>query len=161
MEGVYGKNMSIAMSPEEIEDFLSEGNIARIATVKPDNSPHVTPVWYLWENNQLLIAIPKDSVKARNIRQNNKVAVTIDTDKAPNKGVIIEGTAKIEELTNEITRKIDRRMAAKYVKTEYLDEYIEWDSTQGVEYIYIRIRPEKIISWDGSKIPIAHKFYRA
>lgn len=91
----------------------------------------------------------------------NKVAVTIDTDKAPNKGVIIEGTAKIEELTNEIKRKIDRRMAAKYVKTEYLDEYIEWDSTQGVEYIYIRIRPEKIISWDGSKIPIAHKFYRA
>jgi nitroimidazol reductase NimA-like FMN-containing flavoprotein (pyridoxamine 5'-phosphate oxidase superfamily) len=35
------------MSPQEIEDFLSEGNIARIATVKPDNSPYITPVWYL------------------------------------------------------------------------------------------------------------------
>ncbi|MGD8544079.1 MAG: PPOX class F420-dependent oxidoreductase [Candidatus Bathyarchaeota archaeon] len=153
--------MSIGMSPQEIEEFLSQGNIARIATVKPDNSPHVTPVWYLWENNQLLIAIPKDSVKARNIRQNNNVAVTIDTDKAPSKAVIIEGTARIEELGDEITRKIDRRMAAKYVKPEYLDEYIEWDSAQGVEYIYIRIYPEKIISWDGSKIPIAPKFYRA
>ncbi len=160
MEGVCGKNMSIAMSPQEIEDFLSEGNIARIATVKPDNSPHVTPVWYLWENNQLWMTIPKDSVKARNIRQNNKVAVTIDTDKAPSKAVIIEGTTKIEKLTNEMERKIDRRMAAKYVKPEYLDEYIEWDSAQGVEYICIRICPKKIISWDGSKIPIANKFYR-
>ena len=152
--------MSIAMSPREIEDFLSEGNIARIATVKPDNSPHVTPVWYLWENNQLLMTIQKDSVKESNIRQNNKVAVTIDTDRAPNKGVIIEGTAKIEKPTKEIERRIDRRMAARYVKTEYLDEYIEWDNAQGTQYIYIKIRPEKIISWDYSKIPIAHKFSR-
>jgi len=135
--------MSIAMSPPEIEEFLSEGNTARIATVKPDNSPHVTPVWYLWERNELLIEIPKDSVKARNIRQNNKVAVTIDTDKAPIKGVIIEGTAKIEELTNEMERKFVRRIAAKYVKPEYLDEYIEWDSAQGVQYICLRICPEK------------------
>jgi len=156
-----GKNMSIGMSAQEIEDFLSDGHTARIATVKPDNSPHVTPVWYLWENNQLWMAIPKDSVKARNIRQNNNVAVTIDTDKAPIKAVIIEGTAKIEELTKEAERKIDRRMAAKYVKPEYLDEYIEWSNAQGIEYIYIRIRPEKMITWNSSKDPIEHKFYRA
>lgn len=153
--------MSIVMSAQEIEGFLSGGHTARIATVKPDNSPHVTPVWYLWENNQLLVTIPKDSVKARNIRQNNKVAVTIDTDKAPIKAVIIEGTAKIEELSDEIMRKIDRRMAAKYVKPEYLDEYMEWSNAEGIEYIYVRVRPEKIISWDDSKDPIAHKFYRA
>jgi len=107
------------------------------------------------------MAIPKDSVKARNIRQNNNVAVTIDTDKAPIKAVIIEGTAKIEELTKEKERKIDRRMAAKYVKPEYLDEYIEWANAQGIEYIYIRICSEKIITWDSSKDPIEHKFYRA
>ncbi len=107
------------------------------------------------------MTIPKDSVKARNIRRNNKVAVTIDTDKPPIKAVIIEGTATIEELTKETERKIDRRMAAKYVKPEYLDEYIEWSDAQGIEYIYIRIRPEKIITWDSSKDPIEQKFYRA
>jgi hypothetical protein len=148
------------MSSREIDDFLSDGHTARIATVKPDNSPHVTPVWYLWEKNQLLMAIPKDSVKARNIRQNNKVAVTIDTDKAPIKAVIIEGTAKVEELSNEIGRKVDRRMAAKYVKPEYLDEYIEWSDAEDVEYIYLRICPEKIVSWDSSKDPVQDKFYR-
>lgn len=153
--------MSIVMSSQEIENFLSDGHMARIATVKPDNSPHVTPVWYLWENNQLLMTIPKDSVKARNIRQNNKVAVTIDTDKAPIKAVIIEGTAEFEELSNETKRKNDRRLAAKYVKPEYLDEYLEWLNAEDVEYIYIRIHPEKIVSWDNSKDPIDDdKFYR-
>ncbi len=149
------------MSAQEMEDFLSDGHTARIATVKPDNSPHVTPVWYLWEENQLWMTIPEGSVKARNIRRNNKVAVTIDTEKPPIKAVIVEGTAKIEELTKETERKIDRRMAAKYVKPEYLDEYLEWSDAQGIEYIYIRIRPEKTITWDSSKDPIEQKFYRA
>jgi PPOX class probable F420-dependent enzyme len=156
-----GTNMSIGMSAQEIEDFLSDGHTARIATVKPNDSPHVTPVWYLWEKNQLWMTIPKDSVKARNIRRNNKLAVTIDTDKPPIKAVIIEGTATIEELTKETERTLDRRMAAKYVKPEYLDEYIEWSDAQGIEYIYLRIRPEKIITWDSSKDPIEQKFYRA
>jgi hypothetical protein len=51
-------------------------------------------------------------------------------------------------------------MATKYVKTEYLGEYIEWAGAQGIEYIYIRILPEKIVSWDSSKDPIEDKFYR-
>jgi hypothetical protein len=42
-------------------------------------------------------------------------------------------------------------MATKYVKTEYLGEYIEWAGAQGIEYIYIRILPEKIVSWDAQK----------
>jgi hypothetical protein len=61
------------------------------------------------------MTIPKDSVKARNIRQNNKGTVTINTDKAPIKRVIIGETAKFEELSDEAKRKFDRRISAKYV----------------------------------------------
>ena len=143
------------MSPEEIEDFLSESNIARIATVRPNNLPHVTPVWYLWENNQLLIAIMKGSVKESNIRQNNKVAVTVDSNMAPNKGVIIEGTAKIEELSNDM----ERRIGLRYLKTENLDEYMEY-AHAFLSSVLIKIRPEKIISWDYSKIPFLSKLLR-
>jgi PPOX class probable F420-dependent enzyme len=147
--------MSFPMSPHEIEDFLSESNIARIATVKPDGSPHVTPVWYLWENNQLLILIMKGSVKESNIKQKKKVAVTVDSNTAPNKGVIIEGTAKIEELTEEI----ERRICQRYLKKENLDEYLEL-SHGYYPQILIRIQPEKIITWDYSKIPILNRLLR-
>ncbi len=50
------------MSPYEMEDFLSEGTITRIATTKP-HSPHITSVCYLWEKNHLLIIIVKGSIK--------------------------------------------------------------------------------------------------
>ncbi len=141
------------MSPQEMEDFLSEGNVARIATIKPDNSPHITPVWYLWENNQLLIAISKGSLKERNIRKNKKVAVTIDSNTAPNKGVIIEGTAEVEE---ELGEEIERRICRRYLNAEDLDEYIAYAHANW-QSILIRIRPEKIISWDYSKDPFLNK----
>ena len=137
--------MSLAMSPREMLDFLSERNIARMATIRPDNSPHVTPVWYLWENNQLLISVGRGSVKARNIGRNNKVAVTIDSRHG---GVIIEGTAKIEELSEEIRRKLCQR----YVHPEDLDKYIEYASAN-FQSILLRIHPQKIISWDYTKDP--------
>ncbi len=134
------------MSTQEMIDFLSESNLARIATVKPSGAPHVSPVWYLWENNQLLIAIPRSSVKTRNIKINNKVAVTIDSNIGP-KGVIIEGTAEIEELDEEIELRIIQR----YVSPENLDKYVEYAHAD-LPSVLLRIRPEKTISWDYSKL---------
>lgn len=145
--------MSLVMSPEEMASFLSESNIARVATINPHNSPHVTPVWYLWENNQLLITIAGDSVKARNIKQNKKVAVTIDSNAAPNKGVIIEGIALIEEKMDE---EIRTRICRKYVREDMLTEYLEYANANW-QSILVRILPLKIISWDYSKDPFLNR----
>lgn len=136
------------MSTQEMQCFLSKGNVARIATVKPDGVPHVTPVWYLWENNELLIAIVKNSVKERNIKRNSKVAVTIDSNVVPEKGVMVEGTAEIDELSEELERKIYQ----KYVSHEDLDRYIQHSHAR-FQPLLLRIDPEKIITWDYSKDP--------
>ena len=37
------------MSKKEIDEFLSEPWIARLACIKPDGSPFVVPVWYHWD----------------------------------------------------------------------------------------------------------------
>lgn len=134
------------MSDQEMIDFLSESNLARIATVKPSGAPHVSPVWYLWENNQLFIAIPRTSVKTRNIKKNNKVAVTIDSNIGP-KGIIIEGTAELEELGEEI----ELRLIQRYVSPENLDKYVEYAHAD-LPSVLLRIRPEKTITWDYSKL---------
>ncbi len=134
------------MSNQEMIDFLSESNLARIATVKPSGAPHVSPVWYLWENNQLFIAIPRNSVKTRNIKKNNKVAVTIDSNIGP-KGIIIEGTAELEELGEEI----ELRLIQRYVSPENLDKYVEYAHAD-LPSVLLRIRPEKTITWDYSKL---------
>jgi nitroimidazol reductase NimA-like FMN-containing flavoprotein (pyridoxamine 5'-phosphate oxidase superfamily) len=74
--------MNLKMSSQELIKFLTEKHLARIATVKPDGSPHVTPVWYFWKAPHPLIAIVSTSMKVQNIQQNPWVAITIDTDGA-------------------------------------------------------------------------------
>ncbi len=135
------------MSPREMEDFLSEKNLARIATVKPDNSPHVTPVWYLWEENQLLVPIVKGSVKEINIKQNSRVAVTVDSDASPHRAVIIEGTATID---GELNEEVERRFYQKYLKPGDIERYAEYAHAT-YQTLLIRIRPERIISWDYAR----------
>jgi len=128
-----------------MEEFLSQAHIARIATVKRDGSPHVAPVWFLWESGELIIVTYTDSLKVKNLKTDNRVAVAIDISD-PGKGVIIEGEAEIStDRVEEMTRKV----SAKYVEPEELDDYLE--SLLKVSMLVIGVKPKKIITWDYSK----------
>ncbi len=135
----------MSMTDTEMEDFLSQGHLARIATVKRDGSPHVTPVWFLWENGELIIVTYRSSLKIKNIKRDNRVSIVIDTS-YPGKGVILEGEARLSgDKVEEITRKI----SAKYVKPEELDDYVK--SVLKTPMVVIRVNPKKILTWDYSK----------
>jgi len=135
----------MSMTREEMEEFLSQGHIARIATVKQDGSPHVVPVWFLWEGGELIIVTYPNSVKIRNIKRDNRVTVVIDVPD-PGKGVIMEGTAR---LSNDGVKEMTHKISAKYMKPEELDDYVE--SVLKTPMVVIRVAPKKLITWDYSK----------
>jgi len=135
----------MSMTRQEMEEFLSEAHIARIATVKKDGSPHVAPVWFLWEGGQLVIVTYTDSLKVKNLKRDNRVAVVIDISD-PGKGVIVEGEVTVS--TDGIA-ETTRRVSAKYMKPEELDSYLE--SVLKVPLSVITVRPKKIMTWDYSK----------
>ena len=56
---------------------------AHIATVQPDGSPQVTPVWFDYTNGLVRVNTAKGRVKARNMVEGSKVALSIlDPDNA-------------------------------------------------------------------------------
>ena len=140
--------MTLEMSSHELNNFLTETHLARIATVQPDGSPHVTPVWYLWNAPYLLIAVVSTSRKVRNIQQNPRVAITIDTESSPAQGVIIEGTALIKNLP----ARVEHEICARYIKSSDLEKYLEY-TRNNFASLLLEITPSKIISWDYAKDP--------
>jgi hypothetical protein len=63
--------MSRKMTPEEIRAFLSHGTrTAKLATSGPDGQPHVMPVWFALDGEELVFTTWGDSVKGRNLRRN-------------------------------------------------------------------------------------------
>ena len=59
-----------AMSESQWRGFLGEGTrTGKLATVRRDGRPHVVPVWFVLDGQELVFATPSDSIKARTLRR--------------------------------------------------------------------------------------------
>lgn len=65
--------------PEQFLDLLNDNSKALLylATIMPDGSPQVTPVWFEIDGEYILINTNEGRVKDRNMRVRRKVAMTI------------------------------------------------------------------------------------
>ena len=65
--------------PEQFLDLLNDGSKALLylATIMPDGSPQVTPVWFDTDGKHILINTNEQRVKDKNMRVRPKVAMTI------------------------------------------------------------------------------------
>ena len=68
----------MAAIPEKYADlFKDKKAIANLATLMPDGSPQVTPVWFDYDGSHVRVNTAKGRVKARNMEQGSKVALSI------------------------------------------------------------------------------------
>ena len=68
----------MAESIETWRDLLeSKKTFAHIATLMPDGTPHVTPVWVDYRNGKVLVNSAKGRVKVRNLKAGSPVAILI------------------------------------------------------------------------------------
>lgn len=73
--------MTTGPLPSHIEDFLQAPHPAVMGTVRPDGSPATTATWYDWIDGHLLLSVVRTSPRARNLRTNPRVSLTIlDSD---------------------------------------------------------------------------------
>ncbi len=135
--------------PEAARKILRDGFFAYLGTAEPDCDPHVTAMFYIWDEkeNFLYLVTSKESKKVLNIRRNRKVSVTIDvrdpTSPARNSGVMIRGVAFLVEM----------EVAYEYLMIQYMEKYIEF---LGTGYplgsrIAIRVTPRSISYWKGTE----------
>jgi uncharacterized protein len=88
--------------------FLVGNEVCRVATVSPDNVPHVTPVCYIFLENTFIFATDYNTRKYKNLKQNKTVALVVDIYDSPsNKAVAIRGTAEFIERGTPFTRLYD------------------------------------------------------
>jgi len=70
--------------PAAFHDLLTEKKaFANLATIMPDGTPQVTPVWFDYANGHIRVNTAKGRVKARNMKEGSAVALSIlDPDNA-------------------------------------------------------------------------------
>ena len=139
------------MSKDQIEEFLAQPYLARIATTRPDRQPHVVPIWFWWDGTCAYMETPPNSVKANNLRHNPSCALTVDITEGGLRfaAVIMEGT--VELLTDrQVQLDTATRVYTKYLGEEGVKSPTPHQMIQG-EHVIIKFTPEHILSWDYRK----------
>lgn len=136
-----------AMTPEEIRAFLAEGTrTAKVATVRADGRPHVAPVWFLLDGNELVFTTWHASVKGRTLRRDSRVALAVDDETPPFAFVTIEGLATIEEDPAAL-RDWAEKIAARYMGAARAAAYGARNGVPGE--LLVRVRPTRIVAQKG------------
>ena len=123
--------------PEEFKDLFGKVAYANIATVMPDGSPQVTPVWFDYDGNYLRVNSAKGRVKDKNMRRNKNVALSIQDPDNAYRYLAVRG--KVDEITEEGADAHIDSLAKKYLgKDKYPFR------GPGEERVIYKIRPEKV-----------------
>jgi PPOX class probable F420-dependent enzyme len=88
---------NLALLNDPVAQKLLQSAIpARLAYIWTDGSPRSIPIWFHWNGQQIVLATPPDAPKMKALRQNPRVALTIDDNEMPYKVLMIRGTATVE-----------------------------------------------------------------
>ena len=131
------------LNTAEVDAFLSQPRTAQLVTMHAAGTPHVAPVWFLWDDGRALVMADRSAVKVRNIRRNSAVALCVCTPDHPYSFVTIEGKAN---LTDNGLEDMVRRTCVLYEADERGAEFAE-ELLSEERLTLIVISPGRFISW--------------
>ena len=108
--------MATTTIPANYMDLFKKPAFANLATLNPDGSPQVTPVWVDYDGTNLLVNTAKGRVKHRNLERNPRVALSIADPDNPYRYLGIQG--RVSEMTETDADAHIDRMAKKYLNKD-------------------------------------------
>src|SRR3972149_72949 len=134
--------MPVALS-EGGKKVFQAANFAHLATLMPDGSPQVTPVWVDIDGDRILVNTAEGRVKPRNVRRDPRVAISITNQANPYAAAFIRG--RVVEIRHEGADELIDRLAKKYIG----QERYPWRQP-GEQRLIMVIEPEHVSSMQRS-----------
>jgi PPOX class probable F420-dependent enzyme len=128
----------------QITAFLREGTrTAKLAVVRKDGSPLVTPVWFLVEGDGTIVfTTGKRTIKGRALERDPRVSLCVEDDRPPFAFVRVDGVAELSEDPAEL-RLCATRIAERYMGKERSQEFGERNGALGE--IVVRVRATHVV----------------
>ena len=139
------------MTEAERNEFLATARTCRVATRNGDGSPHLTPLWFVWDGASLWLTSITQSQRWQNLQRDDRVAVVVDDghDFVELRGVELNGQAVP---VGEVPRAADAVAELEVPERLFADRYAGGRVAHDGRHAWLRIRPDKIVSWDFRKI---------
>ena len=152
-----GGRDAVKMSDDEIAAFLDENLKVQVASVGKDGAPHLSTLFYVVDDGNLVFWTYARSQKIRNLERDPRVSALVEDgiDYFELRGVSITGRAEIVRDYDRIL-ELGSRVAVRMVGASSMDELGELGRTtvekQATKRVAVIIRPEHVASWDHRKM---------
>ena len=145
----------IAMSSDEISDFLEQGGTVQVALYGPDGYPDITPMWYVIDGDMLWMRTYGKSQKVINARRDPRCCVLIETgDKYLElRGVQVTGDLQVSDDVDRICW-VAARLMVKYegVEAEHIPALEAAYAERAPKQVALGLSLDRIVSWDHRKL---------
>jgi PPOX class probable F420-dependent enzyme len=139
----------------DVHAFLKERpgggpRLGRLATASAEGEPHVVPVWFQVDGDDLLVHTLADSHKARDIREHGRFSFVVDHDVHPYRGVTLKGRATV--VGNDVIDSLElvKELAIDYLGFDVGNPFGEQIADMPGEHVTLVLHIEDWEDWDYS-----------
>ena len=132
------------MTPDEVRQFLTEQpRTGKFATVRADGRPHVVPIWFDLDGDDIVFNTWHASVKVANLRRDPRVSLCVDDETPPFAFVQIDGTATLSDDPEQLVYWATR-IGGRYMGADQAEAYGKRNGVTGE--LIVRVTPSKVIA---------------
>ena len=132
------------MNEQEWHAFVMEGTrTGKVATARNDGRPHVVPVWFVLDGDDIVFTTSETSVKGQALRRDRYACMCVDDQAPPFSFVMIEGPVELSTEPTEL-REIATRIGRRYMGDTRAEEFGARNATAGE--LVVRLRPEHVLA---------------
>lgn len=131
-----------SLSDDQVREFLSTGTrTGKIAWVAANGAPHVAPIWFVLDGNDLVFNTGAGTGKGRALAREGRASLVVDDQVPPYSFVKVDGTISLSDDSDEV-RHFATLIGGRYMGADRAEEYGERNGVPGE--LLVRLRPTKV-----------------
>jgi PPOX class probable F420-dependent enzyme len=132
------------MTPGEMHAFLDHGTrTAKLATTRANGAPHVAPIWFVRDGDDLVFTTGAGTVKGKGLARDPRIAICVDDENPPFSFVLIEGTVELSEDAGELLGWA-MKLGARYMGADNADAFGRRNAVPGE--LLVRVHATRVVA---------------
>jgi len=144
---------------DQLRSFLGGRRYAVLATHDPDGGIHLTPIWFLFEDDRFYFASSSGSRKAQNVERSPSASAVVDV-REPGQERWVSASGPVEILRNGEAQAINARIRRRYLAPKALDGPIE-AALAASDDVTLKLTPARWRSWTAPIVDSPERWFRA
>ncbi len=131
-----------SLSDIRVRDFLLHSTrTGKVAWVASDGAPHVAPIWFVIDGDDIVFNTGADTGKGRALAREGRASLVVDDQVPPYSFVKIDGSITLHDDLDEV-RRLATIIGGRYMGSDRAVEYGERNGVPGE--LVVRLHPSKI-----------------